>query len=404
MSILRPRAASAGAFVFLVLAALVLAGCRPQETVSTFVPRERTVSGEPRAFLMGFSDVPGSLTEDAYTGLFDLTANFGEVILIQRRSSWAEFLPGARVSEALDREVVAARDAARARGLQVVAALDPFDPTQRGRLGSLPAEYSGRSLADQDLRRAFVAEASYLARALKPEFMVLGTEVNATFERNPEGYFAFLEAYAEAYDAVKAASPRTQVMVTYQFEEFMGVVPELPPHAPRWDLLDDLGERVDLIGITSYPSFAYPTARKVPPAYYLDLREHTDLPVAFVGVGFASTAGREGVNSGTQPEQRRFLQRLLEDADRLGSPLVVWFAAQDLGFAAAPPYDLLATIGLRDTSDAPKEAWPVWESASQRPIDVEAAVARRAELDAQALEVAPTPTEEAAEEATPAGD
>lgn len=395
MTRLRPRASIPMALLLSGLAMLLLAGCRPEETISTFAARERTVEGDPRAFALGFSDVPGMLTTEAYTSLFDLAANYGEAILIQRPSAWDQFLPGERVSDRLAEELAADRDAARARGLQIVAALDPFDPTQRGRLANLPAAYAGRSLADQDLRRAFVDEAEYVARVMKPDYMVLGTEINSTFERNPEGYFAFVEAYADAYDVVKAASPRTQVLVTFQFEEFMGVVPELPPHAPRWDLLDDFGDRLDLVGITSYPSFAYPTARKVPPRYYLDLADHTDRPIAFLGVGFASTAGREGVNSGTQPEQRRFLQRLLEDADRLGAPLVIWFAANDLGFAASPPYDLLATIGLRDVTNAPKEAWPVWEAASNRPIDAAAAVARRAELDAQAATATATPEPEA---------
>lgn len=393
----RPRAHVFSALVLAALALALLTGCRPGESVTTYTARERPVSGEPRAFLLGFSDVPTTLTDDAYTAIFDTAADFGEVILVQRTPAWGEFVPGGRVSDRLAAEIAATRDAARARGLQIVAALDPFDPTARGRLGGLPAAYSGKSLTDPDLRSAFVAEAAYLARTMRPEFLVLGTEINATFERNPEGYFAFVEAYLEAYDAVKAVSPNTQVMVTYQYEELMGVVPELPPHAPRWDLLDDLGESIDVVGVTSYPSFAYPTARKVPPRYYLDLALHTDRPIAFVGVGFASGVGRDGVNSGTEPEQRRFLQRLFEDADRLRSPLVVWFVAQDLSFAAAPPFDLLGSIGLRDALDAPKEAWPVWAAAASRPVDADAAVARRAELDVLA---GPAPTEEPTVEPT----
>src|SRR5690606_16033458 len=144
----------------------------------------------------------------------------------------------------------------------MVVALDPFDAGNRGRLGGLPATYEGRSLADPDLRAAFVAEATFIARNMRPEYLALGTEVNATYERNPDGYFAFLETYQAAYAAVKEASPQTQVFVTFQYEELLGVVPELPPHAPRWELLDDFGDAIDLIGVTSYPSFAYPTARK----------------------------------------------------------------------------------------------------------------------------------------------
>lgn len=383
----------------LMLVALLAGACREQATESPYSPIERPREGDPRSFLMGFSDIPPELTEAAYLEQFDFTASYGEAILIQRPPTWADFLPGATVSDALRNEVIAAREAARARDLRVVVALDPFDPANRARLDGVPAEYEGRSLADAELRGAFIAEAEFIARNMRPDFLVLGSEINTTYERNPEGYFAFIEAYRAAYDAVKGASPQTQVLVTFQYEELLGVVPELPPHAPRWELLDDLGPRLDLLGITSYPSFAYPTARKVPPEYYLQLQEHTDRPVAFVGVGFSSGAHRSGVNASTEPEQRRFLQRLLDDAFRLQSPLLVWFAGHDLGFATTAPYDLLASIGLRTADGAPKEAWSVWEEASHRPVDSEGAAALLAQREA-AQEPTATPTPEATE--TPA--
>ncbi len=375
-----------------LLFALALAGCRQESLSSTLELTERAQEGDPRPFLLGFSDVPSELTEEAYASQFDFVANYGEAILLQRPPTWSDFLPRASVSSALRDEVLAAREAARARNLSLVVALDPFDPANRARLDNLPASYEGRSLADPDLRRAFVAEAEFIARNMRPDYLVLGTEVNTTFERNPEGYFAFVDAYRDAYDVVKEASPQTQVLVTYQYEELLGVVPELPPHAPRWDLLDDLGARLDVLGITSYPSFAYPTARKVPAEYYLQLREHTDRSVAFVGVGFSSGAHRSGVNASTEPEQRRFLQRLLEDAFRMQSPLLIWFAGQDFGFATTAPYDLLATIGLRNPNGTPKEAWSVWETASRRPVDAEAAAALLAAQEAAEAAATPSPT------------
>ena len=62
----------------------------------------------------------------------------------------------------------------------------------------------------------------------------------------------------------------------------------------------------------------------------------------------------------------------------MGSPLVIWFAERDLSFATAPPYDLLASLGLRDIGDRMKEAWPLWEAASNRRYDPAAAEVIRA--------------------------
>ncbi|MGE3856929.1 MAG: hypothetical protein AB7G21_08225 [Dehalococcoidia bacterium] len=380
-----PRSRSTLLVLALALVALLAGACRTEQTGgSSFVKRTKVEAGEPRAFLLGFSDTPWALTDLATRQTYDLAAHYGEVILVQRSPNWADFLPGASPSEATRHELTAVRDAARSRDLRVAIVLDPFDPTARDRLQRLPATHAGKDLANPELRAALVQESVFIAKNLRPAYLVLGNEVNATFERNPATYLAFLAAYREAYDAVKAAAPETQVLPSFQYEELLGVIPDLPPHPPRWQLLKDFEGKMDLAGITTYPSFAFNVARKVPPTYYSALREHTALPIAFVSVGFASGPGRDNLNSSTPAEQRRFLQRLFEDADLLGSPLVVWFAERDLSFATAPPYDLLASLGLRDIGDRPKEAWPVWEAATNRPYDPAAAEELRAKRAAEA--------------------
>ena len=353
----------------MVFATLGLGGCAVRRVAAPdATPPPRAALGEPRAFRLGFSALPAMLTEAGQQAAFDLAAKYGEVLLIQRPPSWADFLGGATPSSKLRATTVGEREAARSRGLALFMALDPFDPTDRGRLANLPPGMEERNLGDPGLREAFIAEARYIAVNYRPAYLALGMEVNATYERNPAQYQRFLDAYRAAYDAVKASSPETRVFATFQFEQLLGVIPWEPPHPPRWELLDGYTGKADLLAITTYPSFTYAVARKVPPDYYLQLKERTKLPVAFAAVGYASEPGRDGMNSSTRPEQRRFLQRLLSDADELASPLVVWFVGRDAAYLAAPPYDLVASIGLRDTQDQPKEAWPVWEEASKRPF------------------------------------
>lgn len=377
----------------LILVALLAGACRTERTGGTsFTKRPRTEAGEPRAYRLGFSDVPWALTDQATRQTYDLAADYGEVIVVQRPPMWADFLPGARASDATREQVMSVRDAAKSRGLQVAIVIDPFDPTARERLQRLPVNYAGKDLGNPDLKQAFVQEAVFVAKNLRPAYLVLGNEVNATFERNPGTYVAFVAAYREAYDAVKAAAPDTLVFPSFQYEELLGVIPDLPPHPPRWQLLKDYQGKMDLLGITTYPSFAFNVARKVPPTYYSAIREQTPLPIAFVSVGYASGPGRDNLNSSTPAEQRRFLQRLFEDADLLGSPLVVWFAERDLSFATAPPYDLLASLGLRDIGDRAKESWPLWEAAANRRYDPPAAEALRLQrLAEQAPGAQPAP-------------
>ena len=379
-SISRRRRGLIAVALFALATLALAAGCREQQTSSAgFTPLPRVEAGEPRAYRRGFSALPSELTDEAYLAAFDFAANFGEVLLIQRPPSWADFLPGALLSDQLREITITERTAIAERGLMLMLALDPFDPTDRGRLAALPPGFVGEDLDNPDLRRAFVAEARYLALNYRPAYLVLGMEVNAAFERNPRGYEAFVEAYREAYREVKQASPQTLVFVSFQYEQLLGLIPWEPPHVARWELIDDFDGVLDYFAITTYPSFVYEVARKVPPTYYSQIFEHTELDLAIVSAGYASAPGREGLNSSTAPEQRRFLQRLFRDADELGAALVIWFTALDPAYATAPPLDLLASVGLRTSDDEPKEAWPTWAETLARPYDRGAATAPRAE-------------------------
>ncbi len=341
----------------------------PTPTVISFVPRERVVEGLSRSYQLGFTATPAELTDVAYVESFDLAAHYGEAIVVPRAPRWAAFLPGTVESSELMALTVAERDAAAARGLTLVVALDPFEPANRGRLANLPPGYESRDLSDPALRQAFVAEARYIALNEHPAYLSLASEVNSTFERNPIAYQQFLHAYRDAYRAVKEVSPETRVFVTIQYEELLGVLPWLPPHVPRWALLEDFEGRLDVIALSSFPSFVFAVARKIPPDYYLQIVERTDLPLAFLPVGFSGAPERDGVNSSTVAEQRRFLQRLLSDADALPVELLIWYIGRDPAYEVGPPADLLASVGLLDEVGTPKEAWSIWEQAVNRPLN-----------------------------------
>lgn len=369
--------------ILLLSAALLATGCRSERDTTQTVRRERVEAGDPRGFQIGFTDTPAALTQEAYRAVFDTAGDYGEVIVVQRTVAWGEFVPGGRGGDGIREQALSAGHAASDRGLTLVVALDPFDPGARGRLNALPSKYRGKSLADEDLRRALVQDAVFTARTMHPAYLAIGIEVNTTYERNPEEYAAFVSAYREAYDAVKQAAPETRVFPGFQYEELLGIVPDLPAHPPRWQLLEAYRGKIDLFAITTYPSFVYEVARKIPPRYYVDALTESKLPVAFLSAGFASAPGRDGMNSATAPEQRRYLQRLLDDAALIGAPFVAWYAPRDPGFAQQPPFDLLRSLGLRDEQNRPKEAWELWEQTSNRPLQPALAEeARRAVLGA----------------------
>ncbi|MDA0351473.1 MAG: hypothetical protein O3A10_04575 [Chloroflexi bacterium] len=374
-------------FLALILVALALLGCRVEDAApaTPIASASAAPSGLPRGYLLGFSSIPSELTDEAYLATYDLAAGYGESLLIQRPPAWADFLPGATISDELRAQTLAEKRAAEARGLSLVYVLDPFDPASHSVLQGLPTSHAGQTLGDAELRQALVADALFIARNVRPAYLVIGSEINVVFEQNPEAYAQFVAAYSEAYDAVKETVPETKVLASFQYEELLGVIPWLPPHTARWELLDDFAGRLDQFGITTYPSFAFAVARKVQPFYYAQISERTNLPVAIISAGYASGVGREGINASTPAEQRRFLQRLFSDADNLGATVLIWLIARDLSYAAEPPEDLVATLGLQQMDGTPKEAWPAWLEAVRRPYDPEAAErARFARIDAEA--------------------
>lgn len=352
----------------LVLLALAAVGCRVRHVEEpAFTATPFPEAGEPRPFRLGFSSLPARLDDAAYVEALDLAALYGDLVLIQRSPSWTAFLPGVEPPEELReltrREVRAIEE----RKLTLIYAIDPYNPADRSRLAALPEGYAGAGIQNPDLRAALVAEARFVAGAYQPDYVAFGIEVNATFDRSPAEYEAYLAVYREVYDAIKEVSPRTLVFPTFQYEQLLGVTPWEVAHPPRWERLAEFGERLDLVAIATFPSLVHEVARDVPADYYAQLRDHTNLPIAFAATGFSSAPGPGGINSSTPDEQRRYLRRLLVDAEALQSPFVVWYASRDPAFVSDLPIELLRSSGLQDTAGRPKEAWPVWAEAARRP-------------------------------------
>ena len=57
-----------------------------------------STGGPTRSFMMGLSSLPRELNATAYATTFDLAAENGEMVLIQRAPPWEDFLPGNNVS------------------------------------------------------------------------------------------------------------------------------------------------------------------------------------------------------------------------------------------------------------------------------------------------------------------
>ena len=326
---------------------------------------------------MGLSSLPEQPSKAGYEKAFSLAGENGELILIQRAPPWEEFRPGGVISAETVDLTREEKRLAEENGLGIFAAVDPLDPADRGRLASPPEDPDGRSLADAGfgdprVRSAFIAYAQYLALNLKPRYMALGMEVDLYEAARPDDFDNFVSLYFEAYDAVKDISPETLVFPTFQMEAIQNLLspagqPAGPAAPSRWHLVLNFEPKVDILAITTYPSFVFATPDDIPPDYYDQLRRYSDAPIAIAAAGYSSGPGREGINEGTEEEQEAFLHRLFQDAERLEMTFVVWFASTDPSFVQEPPLDLLQYIGLRRADGSAKPAWEVWVQEAARP-------------------------------------
>jgi hypothetical protein len=84
-------------------------------------------------------------------------------------------------------------------------------------------------------------------------------------------------------------------------------------------------------------------------------------------MGYASTAGADGVNSGTEADQSAFVERIMDDAETMDMPFVVWFAIWDPTYARDTAFGAFQNIGLLRDDDSEKPAWQFWATNARRP-------------------------------------
>lgn len=325
-------------------------------------------SGPARSFMMGFSSAPRELNADAYQEAIDFADTYGEVVLIQRSVPWSDFTPGAEISDETARNTRSEKQAIDDNDLRLFFAIDPTDgATGRDRLSNLPVSLAGKGFDDAGVRGAFVSYAEYVALNYKPDYMALGVEMNLYYAQNQEDFENFKSLYTQAYAAVKAKSPQTQVTVTLQYEDLQGLLPREDPHFAEWQLVSAFEPYTDFTAISTYPSFAFPNAASIPDKYYSQLRAFTDKPIAIAEMGYATTAGAGGLNSGTEEDQAAFVERIMDEADALDMPFVVWFAIWDPTYARDTAFGAFESIGLLRDDNSQKPAWEHWATNARRP-------------------------------------
>lgn len=221
------------------------------------------------------------------------------------------------------------------------------------------------SWTDAAQRGNFQQVAIAIAERYRPPYVALGVEVNRFYEYNPAEFEAFVAAYEEIYEAIKAVSPDTLVFPIFQLEMTKGggyLLGGSETREPQWELLSRFGDRLDLAVFTTYSYLDYPLPSDLPANYYSEIAAYTTHPVAFTEIGWPSAPFANAPDSeygGNEEEQAEFVRRFFELTSDLDMALAVWSFPHDLGADSNPAF---TSVSLRHNDGTPKPSLAEWRS------------------------------------------
>lgn len=290
--------------------------------------------------LKGVSLSPRSFEGGDFQSFFEEAGEAGA--LVRWAGDWAD------LGEA-DGAPAVVETLARQHGMEPVVETGVFSASSRTLFRPLSSE----------TRERYVESAATFCEAHAPPYLGIGVEIDFHYETDPESFETFVDLFATTYDAVKAASPGTQVYTGFQLERLRGLRGGLfggenDPESATWELLERF-PKADLVGVTTYPGLIYGNPDEIPDDYYAELDERAGRPVAITETGWSQESKGEGWVS-DEAEQAAFVDRLLAltaDVD-VETLLWVWLYEQ------ADESGAFSGMSLRREDGSARPAWDAW--------------------------------------------
>ncbi len=324
--------------------------------------------GEPRTYAVGWSPSPPRPDINLFFEVVDSMSQVSDVAILQQPVPWPELLAGAPIDSLVDdRAGVAAF--LRAHGMDIVFLVDPLDGLNR-REEDPGLTDAGRSILEPAIRAIHDDWVLRIAAAIQPEWYGLASEVNTLAALgDPVLYAEILDMVNDLAPQIRAASPGSQVFVSFQADQANGFLGD--PVIDHFALIDDYD--IDAFGLSSYPVFVFDDPADVPANYFSVFDAATDLPLIFVEGGWNSADTQ--LTSGTPQEQVDFMTRYEELLDGVNAELWVMLTFTDLDIPSLglPPDRALtlsnfAFMGILDVDLNRKPAYAEWERIFARPL------------------------------------
>lgn len=207
------------------------------------------------------------------------------------------------------------------------------------------------SFGDSSVSGAFERAMARLAYRHRPDYLVLGVEVDYYAGVDPRGFRGFLTAYSRTRSRIEQFAPNTRIGVSFQYEHATSTTGSST--SLLGDMVDAFAGMSDFVGLSVYPFKAGKDPGEVDADYFE--------PVSDLALPLVMT---ETAWPGEAAVQARYLERILQAADDLDMRLLFWTSTTDVEASVLGPGvpTWADRLGLWDRSRVPKPGLDVWRS------------------------------------------
>jgi hypothetical protein len=325
---------------------------------------------ETRSFHMALTPFSGDLTANADEFSKDYVVSHGDMLAFHFDNlpiglPWEALAAGNVTTELEDYfQPFVALAASVPVGTRLYVAISPLD---QGRVtiapgsggASFPASLGAAEFDNPNVEAGYLRFCQFIVETFDPDYLAILVEGNI-YQLQGDAQFQNLnDLYNTVYDVLKADKPELQILSTFQVEFMHGL--------DQFNLLAGFADRLDLIGLSMYPSLGggFEPA-EIPANWVSRFADEVSSPIIVSETGYGS---EPFVNvplnidaPGSESLQQAYLNWLFEEAMEQNVRLVVWFFPTDLSGTLAVLAPEFSTLGLTRADLTSKPAEAVWDS------------------------------------------
>ncbi len=338
-------------------------------------PQNSTFDSADTAY--GFFPSPPEVTLKSVFATFKGMGEHGDFVLIQQNTNWEDFAKGVDGKSQTRTDIINQVKLAHQNNLEYIFVLDALNGLNRREFAGLPTDWDA-NFENPNVRAAYKNFALWVVRNFHPRYLGLASEINTYMDAHPEDAQNFISLYNEIYALVKTEAPKTQIFVTFQWDDLNNMFPQ-PEEGNRqkfdvnWEQVEAFEPNLDVWAISTYPYFIFPSGEEIPVDYYTPLLSRTDKPVAIAEGGFSTETFNQLTN--TPEDQVAYLNAI---HDQLGPRLAFWVNtllsdlnidsyAKEMGNSEdAAMLGNFSYIGFQNADGSPKPALELWDSFREK--------------------------------------